>query len=114
MLLKLIFYIGFFSIFGLISFDLIFSGINNKFKILGLKIISMLYTIIALILTFGMCDQFNSLNARFQQVVELVKFQVPFSDNLIFVYSLGIDGINICFVILTAFIFPLCLRRSKF
>lgn len=112
MLLKLIFYIGFFSIFGLIFFDLIFFGINDNYKILGLKVISMLNTIIALVLTFGIWYEFNSLNARFQQVVEIVKFQIPFSDNLVFVYSLGVDGINICFIILTTFIFPLCILYS--
>lgn len=113
MLLKGICIISFLGILGILFSNLVlFKGLEKKNVILGLKSIAMLVSISILGLTSAIWYQFNSLNARFQQVFEILTFKVPFTDNLCFVYALGIDGINICFIILTAFIFPLCFLFS--
>lgn len=113
MFLKGICIISFLGILGILfSNFFLFKGLEKKNVILGLKSIAMLVSISILGLTSAIWYQFNSLNARFQQVFEILTFKVPFTDNLCFVYALGIDGISICFIILTAFIFPLCFLFS--
>jgi len=101
--------IGVFILFGLsflrfnINYRLVFIKLLKQITFL----ISILIFLFSIILWFN----FNSLDAKFQFIYNILEFTLPFT-NTIYMYIVGVDGINLSFIVLTTFIFPLCILFS--
>ena len=115
MSLKIFYYSIPASILGLCVFFQLFRKLYYEFRypfLLGLKLIAFWSSITTFGGTLILWYKFNALSAKIQGVWIINEFILPFSDNIAFIYSFGIDGINITFIILTSFIFPLCVLGS--
>lgn len=115
MFLQYMIYTPIIGIIFLIGFKFLCSYINDKYRltiILGLKSITFFFTILIFFISLLVWFYFNALNARFQQVSSLTSIWFPFLHSNEFIYSIGVDGVNLLFILLTAFIFPLCILCS--
>ena len=86
----------------------------KKYKftfIYGVKWLSFFVTILIFYFSLSIWFWFNSTSAEFQFITTIYNLVFPFSTYL-YSYILGIDGLSLFFLILTAFIFPLCFLAS--
>ena len=92
-------------IFPLIgAFFLLFISENN---LILLRKTALIFSLITFILSIIIWLQFDSLSLNFQFVHKLEWFEA-LNINIF----IGIDGISLLFVLLTTFIFPLCILTS--
>ena len=74
----------------------------------NLRDLALWISIVELILVVLLCLQFDQSNDNFQFVektVLLTKFNIS--------YFLGVDAVSLTFILLTAFLFPLCIYYTK-
>ena len=95
-----------FIILLLLLFIIIMIGIPNH-KIILLKKLALYFSIAIFLLSLLLWIVFNNENNNFIFVAH-----IPWISTLNIYYSLGIDGISIFFIILTAFLIPFCILIS--
>lgn len=78
-----------------------------QYKISLLKVLSLYFTLFIFILSLFLWFFFNNENNTFVFV-----YHLPWISSLNIYYSLGIDGISIFFIILTALLVPFCILIS--
>lgn len=96
-----------FKIILLLTFFIISLIFIPKHKILLIKQLALFYSCVIFILSLILWIFFNNELGNFVFVVH-----IPWLDTFNIYYSLGIDGVSIFFLILTAFLTPICIMIS--
>ena len=91
----------------LLSFFILFLFFIPKNEIIKIKKYSLLFSIIIFILTLCLWIFYDHKSGEFAFVLHL-----PWLKIFNIYYTIGIDGISIFFVILTAFLIPICILAS--
>ncbi len=99
-------YLLFFIIILLFFFIITILFLPKKYIII-IKQLSLFYSLLILGLTLILWVSFNNELGNFVYVIHL-----PWLDFFNIYFSIGIDGISIFFIILTAFLIPLCILTS--
>lgn len=91
----------------LLFYFILFISFLPKNEILQIKKYSLIFSVIIFLLTLFLWIFYNKENGEFAFVL-----YIPWIDSFNIYYTIGIDGISIFFVILTAFLIPICILTS--